>query len=130
MTSVVALGAVTGGINLPVSDAELRELGLTPGSDSIISVARMEEIRLALKNSHGALPDPSSGGSVANTADLLARAGVSCGMMGVRETTPSAGLLPQILREPHLSFSLNSKTEPLRVMTSICTAMMVHALSS
>jgi ribokinase len=43
----------------------------------------MEEIRLALENSRGTLPDPRSGGSVANTADLLARAGVSCGMMGV-----------------------------------------------
>ena len=83
MTSIVALGAVTVGINLPSSHAELRKLGLTPGSDSIIPVERMEEIRLALENSHGALPDPSSGGSVGNTADLLARAGISCGFMGV-----------------------------------------------
>jgi ribokinase len=83
MTSVVALGAVTVGINLTASHAELRELGLTPGGYSTISVDRMEEIRLALKNSRGTLPDPRSGGSVANTADLLARAGVSCGMMGV-----------------------------------------------
>jgi ribokinase len=83
MTSVVALGAVTVGINLTASHAELRELGLTPGGYSTISVDRMEEIRLALENSRGTLPDPRSGGSVANTADLLARAGVSCGMMGV-----------------------------------------------
>jgi ribokinase len=83
MTSVVALGAVTVGINLTASHAELRELGLTPGGYSSISVDRMEEIRLALENSRGTLPDPRSGGSVANTADLLARAGVSCGMMGV-----------------------------------------------
>ncbi len=83
MTSIVALGAVTVGINLPSSHAELRKLGLTPGSDSIIPVERMEEIRLALENSHGALPDPSSGGSVGNTADLLARAGISCGFMGI-----------------------------------------------
>ena len=83
MTSVVALGAVTGGINLPASDAELRELGITPGGYTEISVDRMEELRLALKNSRGNLPNPSSGGSVANTADLLARAGVSCGFMGV-----------------------------------------------
>ena len=83
MTSVVALGAVTVGIDLPSSHAELRELGLTPGSDSIIPVERMEEIRLALENNRGTLPDPTSGGSVGNTADLLARAGISCGFMGV-----------------------------------------------
>ena len=83
MSSVVALGAVTVGIDLPSSHAEIRELGLTRGTDSIIPVERMEEIRLALENNHGTLPHPSSGGSVANSADLLARAGVSCGIMGV-----------------------------------------------
>lgn len=83
MTSVVALGAVTGGINLTASDAQLRELGFTPGSYTEISVDRMEDLRHALENSHGTLPDPSSGGSVANTADLIARAGVSCGLMGI-----------------------------------------------
>lgn len=83
MTSIVALGAVTVGIDLPSSHAELRELGLTPGSDSIVPVERMEEIRLALENNRGMLPDPTSGGSVGNTADLLARAGISCGFMGV-----------------------------------------------
>jgi len=83
MHSVVALGAVTGGINLPISDAELRELGLTPGGYTEISVDRMEELRLALETSRGNLPNPNSGGSVANTADLLARAGISCGFMGV-----------------------------------------------
>jgi ribokinase len=83
MTSVVALGAVTGGIDLPASDAELRELGFTPGGYTEISVDRMEDLRLALENSRGTLPEISSGGSVANTADLLARAGVSCGFMGV-----------------------------------------------
>jgi ribokinase len=88
MTSVVALGAVTVGIDLPSSHAELRELGLTPGSDSIIPVERMEEIRLALKSNRGTLPDPTSGGSVGNTADLLARAGISCGFMGVGGNDP------------------------------------------
>ena len=83
MTAVVALGAVTVGINLPASRAELRELGLTPGSASIIPVERMEEIRLALENTRGTLPDPASGGSIGNTANLLARAGISCGFMGV-----------------------------------------------
>jgi len=83
MTSIVALGAVTVGIDLPSSHAELRELGLTPGSDSILPVERMEEIRLVLENNHGTLPHPTSGGSVGNTANLLARAGISCGFMGV-----------------------------------------------
>jgi sugar/nucleoside kinase (ribokinase family) len=70
-------------MNLTASHAELHKFGLTPGGYSSISVARMEKLRLALENSRGALPAPRSGGSVANTADLLARAGVSCGMMGV-----------------------------------------------
>ena len=83
MTSIVALGAVTVGINLTTSKAELRELDLIPGSYTILAVDRMEKIRLALENNRGTLPDPRSGGSVANTADFLARAGVSCGMMGV-----------------------------------------------
>lgn len=83
MASIVALGAVTVGINLPSSRAELRELGLVPGSDSMITVERMEEIRRTLQKNHGTLPQPTSGGSVANTADFLARAGISCGFMGV-----------------------------------------------
>jgi len=83
MTSVVVLGPVTGGIDLTTSHAELRELGLTPGSFEILSVDRMEQIRLALERNRGTLPDLNSGGSVANTADLLARAGISCGLMGV-----------------------------------------------
>ena len=83
MTSIVALGAVTVGINLTAGDAELRELGLTPGGYTRVSDDRMEALRLMLENSRGTLPDPRSGGSVANTADLLARAGVSCGLMGV-----------------------------------------------
>lgn len=83
MTSIVALGAVTVGIDLPSSNAEIIELGLTPGTDSIIPVKRMEEIRLQLEKNHGTLPIPSSGGSVGNTANLIARAGISCGFMGV-----------------------------------------------
>lgn len=88
MTSIVALGAVTVGIDLPSSHAELRELGLTPGTGSIIPVERMEEIRLALEKNHGTLPHPTSGGSVGNTAHLLARAGISCGFMGVGGNDP------------------------------------------
>jgi ribokinase len=83
MTSVVALGAITVGIDLPSSRAELRALGLIPGSNSIIPVERMQEIRFALGKQRGTLPTPTSGGSVGNTANLLARAGISCGFMGV-----------------------------------------------
>jgi ribokinase len=43
----------------------------------------MEAIRLALENNRGTLPAPRGGGGVANSADLIARAGVSCGIMGV-----------------------------------------------
>lgn len=88
MSSVVALGAITGGINLHISNAELRELGLTPGSYVETSVERIEAVRLALEARHGPLPEPNSGGSVANTTDLLARAGVSCGFMGVGGNDP------------------------------------------
>ena len=77
MTSIVVLCAVTVCINLTAGDTELRELGLTPGGYTRVSEDRMEELRLALENNRGSLPDPRSGGSVANTADLLARAGVS-----------------------------------------------------
>ncbi|MCA9920397.1 MAG: hypothetical protein KC445_20720 [Anaerolineales bacterium] len=83
MNSIVAVGAVTVGINLAASRAELHALGLTPGSDLLLSVARMEELRRALENNRGSLPNPRSGGSVGNTADLLGRAGVSCGFMGM-----------------------------------------------
>ena len=69
--------------NLAVCDAEFCELGFTPGSYTKVSEDRMEELRLALENNRGTLPDPCIGLSLANTADLLARAGVSCGMMGV-----------------------------------------------
>ncbi|MEM8533563.1 MAG: PfkB family carbohydrate kinase [Chloroflexota bacterium] len=88
MTSVVALCAITGGINLTVSNAELRALGLMPGSDTILSMDQMEAIRLMLENSRGTLPIPNMGGSVANTSDLLARAGVSCGVMGIGGNDP------------------------------------------
>ncbi|NLF79217.1 MAG: hypothetical protein GX573_26275 [Chloroflexi bacterium] len=43
----------------------------------------MEEIRLALENKRGTLPVPANGGSIGNTANLLARAGIRCGFMGV-----------------------------------------------
>jgi ribokinase len=83
MTSIVALGAVTGGIDLPSSEAELREFGFPVGSYTEVSGDRMEAFRAALEQRRGTLPEISSGGSVANTADLIARAGVSCGFIGV-----------------------------------------------
>lgn len=104
MTAVVALGAVTVGIDLPSSHAELRALGLTPGSDSIIPVERMEEIRLALEKNRGTLPDPASGGSVGNTANLLARAGISCGFMGVGGNDPFGRLFVANCERASLEF--------------------------
>ncbi|MFZ0548866.1 MAG: PfkB family carbohydrate kinase [Candidatus Promineifilaceae bacterium] len=83
MSFVVALGAVTGGIDLPAREEELREFGFTVGSYSEVSGERMEAFRTALEKRRGGLPEISSGGSVANTAELIARAGVSCGFMGV-----------------------------------------------
>lgn len=104
MTSIVALCAVTVGINLTASDAELRELGITPGSYTKISDDRMEELRLALEHKRGALPDPRSGGSVANTADLLARTGVSCGMMGVGGNDPFGRVVVSNCKRASLEF--------------------------
>lgn len=83
MTSIVALGAVTVGIDVTSSRAELLELGLTPGSYTVPSIEKMEEIRLALESNRSIPFEPSNGGSVGNSANLIARAGVSCGFMGV-----------------------------------------------
>jgi hypothetical protein len=44
----------------PSNRAELLELGLTPGSESLLPVERMEAIRLALEKSHGTLPTPTT----------------------------------------------------------------------
>ena len=74
MTSVVAVG-----------EAEVGELGFAVGGYSEVSGKRMEAGRRALERRRGGLPGPNSGGSVANTADLIARAGVSSGFMGVGE---------------------------------------------
>lgn len=104
MTAIVALGAVTVGIDLPSSRAELREIGLTPGSDSIIPVERMEGIRLTLEKNHGTLPVPTSGGSVGNTANLIARAGLSCGFMGVGGNDPFGKLFVANCEQASLKF--------------------------
>ena len=53
MTSIVAVGPVTVGINLTSSQAELRELDLIPGSFSLISVEQIEAIRLTLEQNRG-----------------------------------------------------------------------------
>lgn len=83
MTDILALGAVTGGINLPSTEAEIRGLGLVPGSLTTVSAARMQTIHAALSAARASLPTPRAGGSVANTADFVARAGVPCALMGL-----------------------------------------------
>lgn len=88
MTEIVSLCAITGGLDLTVSNAELNKLGLSPGSFTLLSGEQMEAIRLALENSHGKLPIPNMGGSVANTTDLLARIGISAGIMGIGGNDP------------------------------------------
>ena len=104
MSSIVALGAVTVGINLAASQAELRALGLTPGGEVLLSVDHMEEIRLAFEKSRGTLPLPLGGGSVANTADLLARAGERCGMMGVGGDDPFGKIVVSNCERASLKF--------------------------
>lgn len=83
MVSVVALGAITGGTNINISEVELAELGFAPDSYHILSGEQMEAIRQRLVSMQGQLPPHNMGGSIANTADFIARAGVSCGLMGI-----------------------------------------------
>lgn len=104
MTSIIALGAVTVGINLNSSRAELLELGLTPGGFTTPSVDEIERIRLALQAKRGSLPDPRSGGSVGNTAALIARAGISCGFMGVGGNDPFGRAFVSGCEEASLEF--------------------------
>ncbi len=104
MTSVVALGAVTVGIDLPSSRTELHELGLTPGSEAVIPVERMEQIRIALENKRGTLPRPTSGGSVGNTANLLARADIRCGFMGAGGNDPFGRIFVANCEQASLAF--------------------------
>ncbi len=104
MTSVVALGAVTVGIDLPSSHAELIEVGLIPGSESILPVERMEEIRLTLEKKRGTLPEPTSGGSVGNTVNLLARAGIRCGFLGAGGNDPFGRIFVANCERASLSF--------------------------
>ena len=56
-------------------------------------VERMEAIRKALEQRPEKLPEPRGGGSVANTADLLARSGLSCALMGVGGNDPFGHLV-------------------------------------
>lgn len=83
MCAVIVIGAVTVGINVQVTQAELQSLGLSPGSFSDVSAKEIERLRLRLERQGIHIPQPRSGGSGANTANLLARAGVSCGLLGV-----------------------------------------------
>ncbi len=64
----------------------------------------MEEIRLALEKNHGTLPNPTSGGSVGNTANLLARAGISCGFMGVGGNDPFGRIFVANCEQASLKF--------------------------
>ena len=63
-TSVVALCPVTVGINLAIGRAELRGLGLVPGSQTMLPPDQMESIRLALLETRGSLPIPRGGGEL------------------------------------------------------------------
>lgn len=84
MTSIIALTTMTGGTNVTVRKAELQELGLEQGKFTVLSGNDMDGIRLNLaKTRGGVLPLPRSGGSVANTADLIARAGLDCGILAL-----------------------------------------------
>lgn len=83
MPTFVALAPITGGINLSTSRAELVQLGLSPGHFTLLSPTQMNELRRKLEQARGRLPEFRSGGSLANTAELIARAGLSCGVMGL-----------------------------------------------
>jgi hypothetical protein len=62
MITIVALGAVNGGINLAAGAAEVRKLGYAVGSYSAVSGERTEAVRRALESRRGGLPVPNSGG--------------------------------------------------------------------
>lgn len=83
MPEVLALAPVTGGMNLIVQETEQIKLGLTPGAFHLFEHEEMEIYKNRLLDLVGELPSPGGGGSVANTLELLARLGLSCGVFGL-----------------------------------------------
>ena len=87
MPQVVAISAVTVDINTSTSDRCLRELEIEPGSDMQVGERQIEQVRAELQ-AREPLPPPASGGSVSNSADLLARANLDCALIGVGGDDP------------------------------------------
>lgn len=83
MPDIVALTPITGGINLLIEEPVQKKLGLTPGKFHLLAPEEMERYKSELLAIVGDLPIPSGGGSVANTLELLARLGLSCGVCGL-----------------------------------------------
>ena len=83
MTAIVALCSITGGINVHASADLIKKLGFAPQSFSLLSPSEMNTLRGRLEDALGPLPDLCSGGSVANSIDLLGRLGFECGVMGL-----------------------------------------------
>lgn len=87
MPQVLAVSAVTVDLNISISDQGLRELEIDPGSNRQVGETQIEEMREKLQ-ARGPLPLPASGGSVSNSADLLARANLNCALIGVGGDDP------------------------------------------
>lgn len=83
MTAIVALCSITGGINVHASAELIKKLGFAPHSFSLLSSSEMNALRAALEDALSPLPDLCSGGSLANSVDLLGRLGLDCGVMGL-----------------------------------------------
>lgn len=83
MLDIVGIGPVTVDFPIAIEDLELSALGLPPRSDLRLAEERIAHLRKVLEMAHGALPEPLSGGSVANTTALIGKAHGNAGFIGV-----------------------------------------------
>jgi ribokinase len=83
MTSLLSLGSVTVDLPIRITDAKLREIGVALDQISKVGEQELGELTRALSAISIPLPEAVSGGSVANTTHLLARAGQLTQFFGV-----------------------------------------------
>jgi len=83
MPQVVTIGAVTVDITMPIEDEDLRRYDIEPGSSTQVHNNYIEEARARLREDRGELPSPLSGGSTANSTDVMARSALDCAFVGV-----------------------------------------------
>lgn len=83
MPKILALGGVTVDLNFSVSNQDLIQLGVEVGTCRQVEFAELAQIREKLLRTFGSLPKAASGGSLANSLSLMARAKIDCGLVGV-----------------------------------------------